>query len=55
MLRSPRLEDHMNTIGIDQSLSNRYYFEQKFVVIKGMLQSPRLEDHMNTIGIDQSL
>ena len=27
MLKSPRLEDHMNTIGIDQSLSNRYYFE----------------------------
>ena len=31
MLRSPRLEDHMKSIGIDQSLSNRYYFEQKFV------------------------
>ena len=29
MLRSPRLEDHMKTIGIDQSLYNRSYFEHK--------------------------
>ena len=29
MLQSPRLEDHMNTIGINQSLCNRYYFEHK--------------------------
>ena len=29
MLESPRLEDHMKTIGIDQSLCNRYSFEHK--------------------------
>ena len=29
MLQSPCLEDHMKTIGIDQSLCNRYYFEHK--------------------------
>ena len=29
MLQSPCLEDHMNTIGIDQSLCNRSYFEHK--------------------------
>ena len=29
MLQSPRLEDHMKTIGIDQSLCNRSYFEHK--------------------------
>ena len=29
MLQSPRIEDYMNTIGIDQSLSNRSYFEHK--------------------------
>ena len=29
MLQSPRLEDHMKTIGIDQSLCNRYFFKQK--------------------------
>ena len=29
MLQSPCLEDHTKTIGIDQSLCNRSYFEQK--------------------------
>ena len=29
VLQSPRLEDHIKTIGVDQSLSNRYYFEHK--------------------------
>ena len=29
MLQSSRLEDHMKTIGIDQSLCNRSYFEHK--------------------------
>ena len=29
MLQSPRLEDHMKTIGIDQSLCNCSYFEHK--------------------------
>ena len=29
MLQSLRLEDHMITIGIDQSLCNRSYFEHK--------------------------
>ena len=29
MLKSPRLEDHMHTIGIDQSLSNKPSFEHK--------------------------
>ena len=31
MLKSPRLEDHMKTIGIDQSLYNRSSFEHKFL------------------------
>ena len=31
MLQSPIPEDHMNTIGIDQSLSNRTYFEHNFL------------------------
>ena len=31
MLQSSRLEDHMKTIGIDQSLCKRYYFEHKFM------------------------
>ena len=31
MLQSPRLEDHMKTIGIDQSLCNSYSFEHKFL------------------------
>ena len=29
MLHSPRLEDHMKTIGIDKSLCNRSSFEHK--------------------------
>ena len=29
MLQSPRIEDHMKTIGIDLSLCNRFYFEHK--------------------------
>ena len=29
MLQSPRLKDHTKTIGIDQSLCNRSYFEHK--------------------------
>ena len=29
MLQSPRLEYHMQTLGTDQSLCNRYYFEHK--------------------------
>ena len=31
MLQSPRIEDHINTISIDQSLCNRSYFEHKFL------------------------
>ena len=31
MLQSSRLEDHMKTIGIDQSLCNRSSFEHKFL------------------------
>ena len=31
MLQSPRLEDHMKTIGIDQSLCNRSSFEHKYL------------------------
>ena len=31
ILQSPRLEDHMNNIGIDLSLSNRFSFEHKFL------------------------
>ena len=29
MLQSPRIEDHMKTIGIEQSISNRSSFEHK--------------------------
>ena len=29
MLQSPRIEEYMKTIGIDQSLSNRSSFEHK--------------------------
>ena len=31
MLQLSRLEDHMKTIGVDQSLCNRSYFEYKFM------------------------
>ena len=31
MLQSPSLKYYMNTIGIDQSLCNRYSFEQKYL------------------------
>ena len=31
MLQSPCLEDHMNTIGIDQSLCKGYPFEHKWL------------------------
>ena len=31
MLQSPRLKDHMKTIGIDQSVSNGDYFEHNFL------------------------
>ena len=31
ILQSPRLYDHMKTIVIDQSLCNRYSFEQKYL------------------------
>ena len=31
MLQSPRLEDHMKTISINQSLCNRSSFEHKFL------------------------
>ena len=32
MLQSPRLEDHMKTIGIDQSLFKRSSFEHKYLI-----------------------
>ena len=32
MLQSPRIEDHVNTIGIEQSSCNRYSFEYKFLI-----------------------
>ena len=39
ILQSPRLEDHMKTIGIDQSLCNRYSFEHNcFQNIKNIYQ-----------------
>ena len=31
MLRSPRLKDHVNTGGIDQSLNNNALYEHKFL------------------------
>ena len=31
MLQSPRLKYHVKTIGIDQSLSNNYLYEHKFL------------------------
>ena len=39
MLQSSRLEDHMNTIGIDQSSFTKSYFEHRFMNnIKKMYQ-----------------
>ena len=49
LLKSPRLEDHMNTIGIDQPLCNRSSFEHKcFDNIKKIYQhSDKCEDQQN--------
>ena len=49
MLQSSRLEDHMKTIGIDQSLFTKYYFEHKCMNnIKKMYQhSGKCDDQQN--------
>ena len=56
MLQSPRLEYHMKTIGIDQSLSNRFSFEHKFLNnIKNIYQhAGRYDDQQNIMGIIDS-
>ena len=49
MLKSPRLEYHVKTIGIDQSLCNRSSFEHKFLNnIKKIYQhSGKFDDQQN--------
>ena len=49
MLKSPRLDDHMKTIGIYQSLCYRYSFEHKiFNNIKMMYQhAGKCDDQQN--------
>ena len=49
MLQSSRLEDHMNTIGVDQSLCTRSSFEHKFMKnIKKIYQhSGKCDDQQN--------
>ena len=49
MLQSPRLEDHIKTIGIDQSLCNRSSFEHKCLnKIKKIYQhAGKCEDQQN--------
>ena len=49
MLKSPRLEDIMNNIGIDQSLCNRYSLEHKFLNnIKNIYQhAGKCDDQQN--------
>ena len=53
MLQSPRIEDHMKTIGIDQSLCNRSSFEHKCVNnIKKIYQhTGKCDDPKNLKGI----
>ena len=49
ILQSPRLEDHMNTIDIYQSLCNRSYFEHKCLInIKKIYQlAGNFDDQQN--------
>ena len=48
MLQSPRLEDHMKTIGIDQSLSNMFSFEHKYLNnIKIYQHAGKCDDQQN--------
>ena len=49
MLQSPRLEDHMKTVGIDQLLCNRPSFEHKCLnTIKNIYQhAGKCEDQHN--------
>ena len=49
MLQLPRLEYHMKTIGIDQSLSNRSSFEHKFLnnIKKIHQHSGKFDDQKN--------
>ena len=53
MLKSPRPEDHMKTMGIDQSLCNRSCFEHKCLnKIKNIYQHEgKCEDQQNLKGI----
>ena len=45
MLQSPRLKDHIQTIGIDQSLSNNAIYEHKyFENIKNKWKSGQCDD-----------
>ena len=50
MLQSPCLEDHMKTIGIDQSLSNRSSFEHKCLInLKNIYQHAGNNDDQQNI------
>ena len=50
MLQSPRLEDHMNAIGIDQSLINRPSVEHKFLnSIKKVYQHAGKSDYKQNL------
>ena len=53
MLQSSRLEDHMKTIGFDQSLYKRYYFEHKCMNnIKNIYQHEgKCDNQQNLKGI----
>ena len=50
MLQSSRLEDHMRTIGIDQSLCNQSYFEHKC-----MNNIKKIYQHAGKYGDQQKL
>ena len=56
MLQSPLLEDHMKTIGIDQSLCKSSYFEHKILNnIKNIYQhAGKCEDQQNLKDIIDS-
>ena len=50
MLQSSRIEDHMNTIGIDQSLCTRSYFEHKCMKnIKNIYQHAGKRDNQQNL------
>ena len=50
MLQSPRLEDQMNTIGIDQSLCTQSSFEHKC-----LNNTNKIYQHAGTCGDQQNI